>query len=327
MRLISGLDKAAEVIGEELDARAGCAVTVGAFDGLHAGHRALFTATRERARELDLASVILTFEPHPDVFFRGAKGFQCIATHDENLSLLRSVPIDYLVVAEFHAEVARLSARAFAERILAKGLSTRCLVVGENHRFGHNREGDVETARALGEELGFGVVCVPPVQVGGEPVSSTRVRQAISQGDVAEVARMLGRYYNVVGEIVEGERRGRSLGFPTANIVAPGCKILPLSGVYAGRARIDEDAPRPAVVYIGTSPTFEGKPAPIIECHVLDFDAVETRRDLYGRTLDVSLVKRVREDRVFAGPSELVAQIERDAETARAILAEEGDCA
>jgi riboflavin kinase/FMN adenylyltransferase len=209
--------------------------------------------------------------------------------------------------------VAALPPEAFARGVLAGALGARHVVVGALFRFGHRQAGDAGRLSRLGEPLGFAVSAVPPVMEGGRPVSSSRVREALAEGDAAHAASLLGRPYFVDGTVVEGDRRGRTIGIPTANLETEGA-LLPARGVYAGRCRLPEGQARLAVVNVGERPTFGGRTV-TVEAHLLDFSG-----DLYGRRLRLSFAARLRDEQRFAGAEALVEQIRRDVERARALV-------
>jgi riboflavin kinase / FMN adenylyltransferase len=314
MTVLRGLQDAAA----HLAGGAATCLTVGAFDGVHVGHQALFACVADEAARRSLRSAVVTFHPHPAAVLGNAAEFRCLATHDENAALLAEQPLDHVVVLEFTRDLAALSARGFVADVLVAGLGMGCLVLGPGHRFGRGGEGSEVTAREWAEELHYDVVAVERVASEGDDVSSTRVRDTLSKGDVALAANMLGRPYRVSGVVSPGARRGAKLGFPTANIRPAPCKVLPSSGVYACRAVVGESAAQPAVVYVGSSPTFRGRTETLVECHLLT--PPEGGRDLYGERLQVMFVERLRGDRVFAGPEELIEQMRRDVARAWEIL-------
>jgi len=293
----------------------GTAVTVGSFDGVHLGHQRLLREAAGRATASDLLSVAVTFDPHPASVLSGSCDFPCLTTTEEKAGLIDGCGVEVLAVLAFTRELAGLTAAQFVERVLVGCLGLRCLVYGPTHRFGRDGAGTPEATRRIAEGLGLEAVCVEPVDVDGEPVSSTRVRQAVTEGRVDAAAQMLGRPYVVTGTVVRGFARGRGLGFPTANVSPPPTKMIPAAGIYACRARCDDGSAHPGVVYIGRAPTFQGVEAPRVECHLLDFD-----RDLYDQALSVEFVQHLRGDRTFGGPSELIEQIGRDVTRAREVL-------
>jgi riboflavin kinase/FMN adenylyltransferase len=291
------------------------AVTIGNFDGVHRGHQALIRAAARRAEGQGGRVVVLTLDPHPARLLDPKRAPATLTTLEQKSELLAGLGVDVFVVLPFTAELARRSAEQFVGGVLVEALGATSVVVGEDFRFGHRRRGDVSLLEALGSRHGFGVEALPPVLHAGLPVSSSRVREVLARGRVEEARELLGRSFFIDGTVVEGERRGRTLGFPTANLATPN-ETLPLEGVYAARCRVPPGRWLPAVVNIGRRPTFGGD-AVSVEAHLLDFDA-----DLYGAELRTEFVGRLREERRFDGPGALVAQIREDVSRARALVAE-----
>ena len=290
------------------------AVAVGNFDGVHRGHQALVTAALAESRRLGGTAVVLTFDPHPARVLQPDRAPSALTTLDQKAEALAALGISHLAVLEFTREVAGRSAEEFARGVLGGTLGARAVVVGANFRFGRGRSGDAAVLSELGGEAGFDVRVVDPVLYEGEPVSSTRIRDAIEAGAVERAAAMLGRAYSVDGRVVQGDGRGRTLGFPTAN-VEPVNETLPGRGVYACWLRIAQDERAwPAAVNIGRRPTFDAQGS-TVEAHLLDFTG-----DLYGREVRLSFVERLRAEQKFSGASALRAQIEADVARTRAVL-------
>lgn len=288
------------------------AVALGNFDGVHLGHRELVRRLVDRARPAGLAAVALTFDPHPLAVLAPDRAPVPLTTLEDRAALLQDVGLDGVAVLPFTQELARHSAEEFVREHLVGWLAARWVAVGEGFRFGRGRSGDAELLAREGARLGFELLVVPPVLEADEPVSSTRVREALSRGAVDEAARLLGRPHRVAGTVVEGDRRGRQLGFPTANLLPPAV-ALPADGVYAGRVQL-EGGSSPAVVNIGSRPTFDHGQLRL-EAHLLDWAG-----DLYGRRLTVEFVARLRGEQRFPGPEALRAQIEQDVALARRLL-------
>ncbi len=294
------------------------AVTVGNFDGVHRGHQALVGAALAEAGRLGGTSVVLTFDPHPSRVLSPDRAPRALMTVDQKAEILGALGVERLAVLPFTRELSHETPEEFARLVLQEALGARAVVVGAGFRFGHRRAGDVATLAALGRRMGFAVVPVDPVLHEGAPISSTRIREAIARGDVEAAAELLGRPFFVDGTVVRGAGRGRTLGIPTANL-EPVNETLPGGGVYACRCRergAGAGGPWNAVVNVGRRPTFGGGET-TVEAHLLDFDG-----DLYGRTLRLSFVAALREERRFAGPDALVAQIREDIAQARAVLAQ-----
>jgi riboflavin kinase/FMN adenylyltransferase len=305
MRIIRGLDGGAR----------GASAALGNFDGLHLGHRALIGAAREAAPWAPLA--VVTFEPHPRRFFQpDAPPFR-LTTAAERARILRGIGVDVVAELPFDARLAAMSAEDFAGEVLAGGLGLAHVTVGEDFRFGHRRAGDAAMLRRLGGEHGFGVTILHPV-AGGEGVySSTAVRVMVEQGRMREAAEALGRWHSVSGRVQQGDRRGRELGFPTANLEF-GEQIAPRFGVYAARVTVHDGPHRgthDGVASIGVRPQF-GVNAPNFEVHLFDFAG-----DLYGAEISAGLVTFLRDEARFDGVDTLVAQMTADCAAARAALA------
>ncbi|HEY6876452.1 MAG TPA: bifunctional riboflavin kinase/FAD synthetase [Polyangiales bacterium] len=290
-------------------------VTPGNYDGVHLGHRALLRAAREEAGE-QLSVLALTFDPHPLHFIAPDRAPPLLTSLERRVDLLRAAGADRVVVQTFDRAFASLSPAAFVEEVLVEQLRARVMVVGSDFRFGAQRAGDVEMLRALGAPHGLRVRTVPPVSLDGEVVSSSRVRALVSQGDVERAARMLTRVHELERRVLHGQKRGRTIGFPTANLELSGL-LAPADGVYAVCVRVVDGAPSErmlGVANLGVRPTVSGGRS--LEVHVLDFAG-----DLYGRTLRVGFVARLRGEQKFAGLDELKAQIARDVEAGRNAIA------
>lgn len=289
-------------------------VTVGNFDGVHLGHRALAEAVVAEARAAGGEAVVLTFDPHPSRVLAPERAPATLMTIAQRAEMLGPLGIDRLAVLPFTRELSHESPEEFARRVLAGALGARAVVVGFNFRFGRGRAGDASALASFGRELGFAVRALPPVLHEGAPVSSSRVREALGRGAVEAARGLLGRRYFVDGAVVQGIGRGRSLGIPTANL-DPVNEILPGGGVYACLCSIAGEGPRrPAVVNVGRRPTFGGG-AELLEAHLLDFGD-----DLYGRSLRVEFEARLREEQRFPDGAALLRQIRADIESARRLL-------
>jgi riboflavin kinase/FMN adenylyltransferase len=292
----------------------GSIVTVGTFDGVHRGHREVLEEIVQRAGQTGRRSVLVTFDPHPLRIVRPEAAPPLLTTIAEKKPLLAESGLEYAVFLPFTRELQQFSARRFVEEILLDRLGMQELVIGYDHGFGRDREGGVDTLRALGAELGFRVDVVGPVAEGADPVSSTRIRRALRDGDVAAAAHALGRPYSLQGEVVHGSQRGRTLGFPTANIrISDPEKMLPREGIYAARGWVDGVA-IPGLLHLGPRPTFAGE-APSVELHLLDWSG-----DLYGRELRVELDAFIRDIRPFASSEALIEAMKDDQTAARALL-------
>lgn len=317
MRLIEGLDAllALDLVGIYGDTPPSrSVVAVGVFDGVHLGHQRLLHELLEMSSTLQGMPTVVTFANHPDQILLGAAPPPVVSV-PLRLRLLRRAGVARLVLLQFEPRLQNMTARAFAEQLLVGRLRARGLLLGYDSAMGKDREGTPQRFRELGAELGFEVRVGAPFEVDGQPVSSTAIRTAIARGDLATAHRFLGRFPGAVGTVVHGDARGRTLGFPTANLV-PQPGALPPHGVYAVEAILD-GAVFPAVANLGTRPTFPGSglDGTHLEVHLLDFQG-----DLYGRELEVTFRQLLRPERRFANAAELQAQIRADVAAARAAL-------
>jgi riboflavin kinase / FMN adenylyltransferase len=301
----------------------GAAVAVGNFDGVHPGHREVILEAGRIAHASGLPWAVLTLEPHPrSVFEPDAPPFR-LTPFPMKQRLIESLGPELLVVIPFDLDFARTPPRAFVELVLVGGLGARHVVCGHDFAFGHARKGTPELLLWLGDEFDFGFTCVQEIKdEDGEPYSATRIRDHLRHGRPGDAARLLGRPYEVEGEVVEGDRRGRTLGFPTANLLVREY-LRPANGVYAVRTRWREGGEEtvcPGVANLGLRPTFGGAAEPLLEVHLLDFAG-----DLYGRTLSVAFLDYLRAEKKFDGLEHLRAQIGEDCARAHRVLAVPGD--
>ena len=291
-------------------------VTIGVFDGVHRGHQATIGHAVARARELGLRSVVVTFDPHPSEVVRPGSHSAMLTEPARKAELIAALGVDVLCVIPFTHEFSRLSPETFVHDTLVEHLHAAVVVVGENFRFGHKAAGDVALLSRLGRTFGFAVEAPPLVAADGTVFSSTYIRACVDAGDVTAAGEALGRPHRLEGVVVRGDRRGRLLGFPTANLLCHPYAAIPADGVYAAWLVRGKDADRmPAAVSIGTNPTFSGQDRRV-EAYVLDFDG-----DLYGERLALDFVTRLREQRTYDGIEPLIAQIEADVEETRRVLA------
>ncbi len=292
-------------------------LTIGNFDGLHVGHRAIMRTVVARARDLGGEAVVYTFEPHPRKVLRPDRPPQLLTTLDQKIELLEEMGIDIAIFEPFDREFAAMEPSTFVSEYIHRRIRPMEVFVGYDFRFGRDREGSMRLLTEMGPRLGFSVTIVPEVTIDGRDVNSTRIRELLSEGDVRETQRLLGRPFCTRGIIVEGQRRGRTLGFPTANI-SPQNEVLPGAGVYAGWARfVDDGDPArgveiPSVMNVGRRPTFNDDMSFVAEAHLIDFEG-----DVYGRRIDLTFERRLRAERKFAGPEELKVQIAKDVAEAR----------
>lgn len=288
-------------------------MTPGNHDGVHLGHRALVDAARARAARDGLVTTAMFFDPHPTSLLAPERAPTLITSPTRRVEILKGAGADEVFVMPFDEEFASLTPRAFAEKVLVETCGARCVVVGPDFHFGTKRSGNVETLRALGQELGYDVIVVPPALFEGEPSSSTRIRKCLREGDVVSAAGMLTRVHEVTGKVVHGDHRGRTIGFPTANLAWEDVQ-LPADGVYAVVVRRldrpERDELLHGVANLGVRPTMAAGRS--FEVHLFDFDG-----DLYGATLRVGLVERIRGEHRFPGLEELKARIAIDCDAAR----------
>lgn len=289
-------------------------LTMGKYDGLHLGHQQLIRTTVERARELGMRSVVLTWEPHPNAVIRPDQPLRLITLLDEKIARIADLGPDLLIIAPFTSETKATSAEAYMAQIHA-AVPLRELWVGEGFAMGRERTGDVPSLMAIGRDLGFAVGAVSEVRNSTTRVSASLVRERLDAGDVTGAQALLGRSFALRGTVVEGDKRGRTIGFPTANMQIDPLQIVPADGVYACRAFLaDGSAYLPAVTNIGVRPTFDGLRR-TVEAHLLDWSG-----DLYGQVVRLTFEQRLRGEQKFASIDDLVAQIRRDADAARTLL-------
>ncbi|MBT6095022.1 MAG: bifunctional riboflavin kinase/FAD synthetase [Rhodospirillaceae bacterium] len=297
----------------------GAAIAVGNFDGVHLGHRGVIGEAGRIARSANLPWAVLTFEPHPRRVFKPDQPAFRLTPFRAKARALDQLGVDIMIVQRFNAEFSRRPAEDFVTQVLVNGFGARHVVAGYDFVFGHNRGGNCEVLLAMGQKLGFGFTAVSAVEdAGGEVYSSTRVRNSLRAGNVKGAADILGRPFEIEGRVAHGDKRGRTIGFPTLNLHL-GSVVRPQLGVYAVRiGHLDGDAETwmDGVANIGVRPTFGGQDV-VLEAHAFDFDG-----DLYGQRITVALVERIREEKKFDGLDALKAQIAADSDTARGILNE-----
>ena len=290
-------------------------VTIGNFDGVHRGHQLLLGRTVNAALDRGVRSVAVTFDPHPAAVLRPGSEPPSLGSIEERTEQLLDVGVDLVVLLPFTRELSELQPQEFITHVLAGRLRAVRVVVGSNFRFGRGATGDVVSLVELGETHGFDVEAVAVRDLDGEPISSTGIRDALARGDVEGAAAALGRPHQVRGEVVRGEGRGRTIGIPTANVAVPQGRQVPAHGVYAGHAIAGEQR-WPCVTNVGVRPTFDAGSVPTVETHLIDTPEV----DLYGETLTVTFERRLRGEHRFDGVDQLVSQIRRDIDDARAWL-------
>ncbi|HCA79456.1 MAG TPA: hypothetical protein DEP53_06940 [Bacteroidetes bacterium] len=291
-------------------------VTVGTFDGVHLAHQQLLREVVDRARARSGRSIVLTFEPHPKEVLTG-NPMQLLTTPEERQQICEQLGIEVFFRIEFTYDFSRLTSREFYLRYLVQGCGVSEVVEGYDHHFGRDREGSVEALLSLGREFEFSVAALKPVYVDEEIVSSSQIRQHLLHGRVDRAQRLLGRPYSTSGTVIRGDGRGRELGYPTANLhMSSSRKLIPSNGIYF--AQVDIGGPMYfGLVSIGVRPTFFEKGKRMVEVYLLDFDG-----DLYGRTISVQFLKRLRDERKFEGARQLIEQMDRDKEESRKLESE-----
>jgi riboflavin kinase/FMN adenylyltransferase len=292
-------------------------LTIGNFDGLHIGHRQILRTVIDRAHARDGEAIVYTFDPHPRKVLQADRAPSLLTTTEQKLELLAAAQIDLVVLEPFTAEFAKTTPEVFVREHVHAHIDPLEVYVGYDFHYGRDRAGSMKLLTELGPRLGFAVTIIPEVTIGGRDVSSSRIRELLAAGDVEEAKRMLGRSFAVRGGVIQGDQRGRTLGFPTANL-APENEVIPAHGVYAGHVELlDAGTPEAgsrflAVTNVGRRPTFKENDPALAEAHLLDFEG-----DLYGRRIEVSFQTRLRGEERFPGPDALRAQIARDVELAR----------
>ncbi len=306
MRIVRGIKNFSEKLPNPI-------LTLGNFDGVHLGHQAIFKKVVERARESRGTSMAFTFEPHPLKVLAPERSPQLLNTFHGKMRLFEAAGIELVICANFTRAFADQHPEDFARDVLHKQLNVKEVYVGYDYAFGKGREGSIESLKRMGAVHGFTVGVIDPVQVGGVVVSSSAVRDHISNGRVDEAARFLGRNYSIEGEVVHGSHRGQTLGFPTANLKTAN-ELVPAFGVYAVLARLEGHQLRKGVASVGIRPTFDSGPVSV-EVYLFDF-----HDDLYGKEMEIEFVKRLRGEEKFSNVDSLVRQIRLDVEHAQEAL-------
>ena len=294
------------------DAPEGRAVALGTFDGVHLGHRRVIGSARDWAREHDARAAVVTFDPHPLQILTPDEPLKLLSTTAGKLARMRELGVGEVIVIPFTREFSRLEPEAFCRDVLAGRLAARRVSVGENFRFGHGASGDADFLCSRPE---FETEVVPLIEHGGKPVSSSRIRELISSGAVAEAAELLGAPFVLEGTVIEGDARGRELEMRTANIDPPPELVVPGTGIYAARAFLDDGGEVSAAVSIGVRPTFEDAGDERVEAHLIGFEG-----DLYGRTMRLAFLSRLRDEERFDSAEALVEQMHRDVEEVRRVV-------
>jgi riboflavin kinase / FMN adenylyltransferase len=292
-------------------------LTIGTFDGVHAGHRAVIRTLEQKANEIGGETALLTFHPHPRVVLHPDNHkLKVLNSLDEKIKLLEKSGLDHLIMARFNKELARLTPLEYVRGLLVEGIKPAEVVIGDDHRFGRNREGSFDDLKEMGVMFGFGVTALDAEKVSNVRVSSTKVRNAIYEGEVGYAGTLLSHLFPMSGVVVKGDQIGRTLGFPTANLqLKDELKIVPAKGVYVVWAKIEDGDWMPGMLNIGNRPTMNATDD-TIELHVIGFEG-----DCYGKGIDVLFVERLRKERRFSGHDELKAALDGDKSMAMSILA------
>ncbi|WP_412062919.1 bifunctional riboflavin kinase/FAD synthetase [Rubrivirga sp. IMCC45206] len=302
--------------GDDLTPNPASVVTTGTFDGVHVGHQAIVRYLVARAAEIGGVPTVVTFDPHPREVLTGHH-IPLLTTLDERADALQALGVERFVVLPFSRDLSLLAPDAYVRDVLVGQVGMREIVIGYDHRFGRKAAGDRALLEALGPDLGFSVDVIPEQIDGDLTVSSTAVRRLLGEGDAARAAQLLGRPYRLTGTVVKGDQRGRTIGYPTANVVpSHPAKLVPREGVYAVRARLADGTEAGGMMNVGRRPTFETDGARTVEVHLFDFAG-----DLYGQRLAVDVLARLRDERRFDGVDALVRQLGADEAAARAALA------
>jgi len=289
----------------------GCVATIGNFDGVHLGHQSVLTQLAMKGDTLGLPAVVITFEPQANEFFSPENAPARLSRFREKVEALRAYSIQQLCVLRFNQKLAQMTAQDFIQRLLVDGLNVRYLVVGDDFRFGKDRQGDFALLQQAGQQFGFQVVNMHTFAVDHIRVSSTRIREALNVGDLMLAEKLLGRPYRMSGRVAHGDKRGRTMGFPTANIHLHRCKV-PLSGVYAVQLFGIDGEPIKGVANVGVRPTIAGDKKALLEVHLFDFD-----RDIYGEHVQVHFLHKLRNEQKFSDLTMLISQIKQDCSEAQ----------
>ncbi|WP_158975378.1 bifunctional riboflavin kinase/FAD synthetase [Cellulophaga sp. L1A9] len=292
------------------------AVTIGTFDGVHIGHRKLLDRLINDAKLLNLKATVLTFFPHPRMVLQQDANIKLLNTIDEKIKILENIGLDYLMIYPFSKEFSRLSATDFVESILVKGLNSKKIIIGYDHRFGRNRNADIKDLISFGKTHNFEVEEIPAQEIDEVSVSSTKIRKALEEGDITTANSYLGYNYMLTGTVIHGKGLGKQLSFPTANIhIEEDYKLIPLNGVYVVKSKIDNTTVY-GMMNIGFNPTVSGKEKSI-EVHFFDFD-----QDLYGKKIQIDILERLRDEHKFSSVEELKKQLEQDKKTSLSLIAQ-----
>ncbi|MBT8387083.1 MAG: bifunctional riboflavin kinase/FAD synthetase [Ignavibacteria bacterium] len=290
-------------------------ITLGTFDGIHLGHKEIIEAVVQKATEFGGRSLLITFSPHPRKVILGGNNIKLLSTLSEKKKIIETFGMDNLLIIRFTKEFSQQTPEEFVDKYLINGIGVKEIVIGYDHHFGKGRGGDIEILKKKGKEIGFAVTAVPEYKIDDIIVSSTKIRKALIAGDILSANKMLGCYYSFEGLVVPGDKRGRELGFPTANLLVENeDKLLPATGIYAAEC-IVEGKKHNALLSIGSRPTFHEAGEIIPEVYIIDFN-----KQIYNQSVRVNVVDRIRGEEKFSSAEELVKQMKNDKETGLKIL-------
>lgn len=300
---------------QSIEQHDGAVVTIGTFDGVHLGHVEILKSVIEKAKKKGSESFAVTFDPHPRIIVSENYRLMLLTSLEEKKKIFEKIGIDNLLVINFTKEFSKLSAEEFLKNYICKNIKLNEVIIGYDHKFGKNRDGDEEEVKRIAKQIGFEVSTCNAVKVGGEEVSSTKIRKALLGGELDLANKYLGRYYTFNGKIIKGEQRGREIGFPTANIDPRNAnKLIPKSGVYTIKCDYN-NTEYFGVMNIGERPTFSDEKKKLVEVHLFDFED-----DIYEREIKVYLLKRLRDEKKFNDVDELIAQINKDVKESLEII-------
>ncbi len=301
---------------EHIEKKKNTIVTIGTFDGVHLGHREILNEVVRRAKETNSRSLVITFHPHPRFVVSPDYNLELLTTTDEKLTILETTEIDNVLVINFTKEFSQLSYESFIKKIICDQIGVKHIVIGYDHKFGKNRSGDKSKLMELSDVCDYTVSSVNEVELDGEVISSTKIRNAIKEGALDKANKFLGRNYFFSGKVIRGSQRGRELGYPTANVMPEDHKLIPANGVYFVRVYI-RDEEYFGLMNIGTRPTFEHLTKPIIETYIFGMN-----KNIYSKMIKTEVIKKIRDEVKFVTKDALITQIRKDIETAERFIAE-----
>lgn len=303
---------------EELKRDQNSVITLGTFDGLHLGHQQIVDTVVQKSRQSAGRSFLITFDPHPRKIIPGRNDVKILSTLDEKVVILEELGMENLFVINFTTDFSRQSPEEFVEKYLVKGIGLSEVVIGYDHHFGKERDGNFELLQNLAKKFSFSVTLIPEYSVDGVTISSTKIRNALLAGDVLKAGKMLGRHYSFTGTIVHGDGRGRQLGFPTANLAVDNeDKLIPAKGIYAAECLVENEK-HFGLLSLGSRPTFHKDGEIIPEFYIFDFD-----KDIYDEVMQVNMVEKIRDEEKFSSVDELIIRMKIDEEIGRKILSKQ----